>query len=162
MTKRKAFTIRIVIYIAVYMLPVGMLIGTLNAIKQLNNHQVETITFSSIRHVEADSDYYLIKDINDREFEIETHYKKVFRYEHFTDYIEVGDKLTITYISKNTVLEIKSETATYLNLSESTRLLNQSNISFLIISLILFVLIAVTEVYDYGEWIKSDAYKELK
>lgn len=158
MNKKRAITVRILIYLAILLLPVLMLIGTIHGLYQLNDHKTVTIEFDSIRHIENDSEYYVIKDIVGKTYEIETHYQQAFNFDNFSENVETGHELSITYVGEKTVLEVKNSTETFLNLSESTRLLKQSYTFFIILSGILFFTILILEVYEYSKWMKSEKY----
>lgn len=152
---KRAITIRIIIYFTILLFPVLMLIGTIHGLYQLNDHKIVTIEFDSIRHIEDDSEYYLIKDLVGKTYEIETHYQQAFNYDNFSENVETGHELSITYVGEKTVLEVKNSTETFLNLSESTRLLKQSYTFFIILSGILLFTILILEVFEYSKWLNS-------
>lgn len=162
MTRNKAIAIRIVIYIAILSLPIGMLIGSLNGIHQLNNSKSISIIFDSIRFINDDSSYYLLKDSDGKTYEIETHYQHAFDYDDFIENVENGQELYITYVGTRTILEVKDATQTYLRVSDSTSSLRQSYTFFIIVSLLLFVTITVLEAYEYSKWMKSETYDKLR
>ena len=155
MIKKRAITLRILIYLVILLLPVLMLVGTLQGLYQLNDLKTITIEYDSIRHIEGDSDYYLIQDVDEKTYVIETHYKQAFNYSSFSDKVEKGNELMITYVNESTVLEVKSSTETFLNLSESTLLMKQSYIFFIVLSVVLFFTLLILEVYEYLKWLKS-------
>ncbi len=155
MNKKKAIILRIIMYTAFLLLPVGMFIGTLNGFYQLNNHKTVVIEYDSIRHIKDDSEYYIIKDIVGNTYEIETHYQKAFNFEKFSENVDQGHELSITYVGEKTLLEVKSSSETFLSLTESSHLLGQSYTFFIILSIGLFFTILVLEVYEYSRWQKD-------
>ena len=162
MTRNKAIAIRIVIYIAILLLPIGMLIGSLNGIHQLNNSKSISIIFDSIRFINDDSSYYLLKDSDGKTYEIETHYQHAFDYDDFLENVENGQELSISYVGTRTLLEVKDATQTYLRLADSTSSLRQTYTFFIILSLLLFTTIAVLEAYEYSKWMKTEDYSKLR
>lgn len=117
--------------------------------------------------VDADSKYYIIKDISGNKFEIETHIQSDFNYVNFKNNVMKGDELIITHVRENALLEVKDHYNIYLDINDSTSHFHQTFLIFTCLAVFIFTLILIFFIIDFiqlkkGKLLKNHVIKMNK